>query len=347
MKAMTKKEKTLLETMPKTDIHNMFGICFDKKDTYTTKLIHEKYLPENITINSVLKKTETNLADYGNVLTVIVFERKIYNEYSEKTNVDTYLFEVTDKKTVGKYTNCYSKQNILEELKKASQIVVIQAKRNSLKMPKYKNYRDEQYYESCNFNNHKILERVKILNPVQINNPVYPCIDVQFLSSGKKLNLSMTWGRKDGETWADVIDKSGYNRKARLIANRFKLKDFKAEKIRKQLKNGDFNKDLQEIENLLYKLKAMIGQAIIQNPISNLFGYIRSNKNYVEYYFDKLAAHNRYFNELKDKINEVGTGKEYIEYTLSIPNKIQSIKNAVQDLINGLKKAGCKYETYK
>ena len=167
---MKNKEKTLLDTMPKTKMHDMFGICFDKKDTYTTKLIEEKYLPENITINSVLKKTETNLADYGSVLTVIVFERKIYDKYFEKFDVDTYLFEVTDKKTVGDYSGGYSKQEILGYLKGATQIVVIQAKRNSLKKPKDKNYRDEQFYESRNFNDDsKLLERVKILKPTQIN----------------------------------------------------------------------------------------------------------------------------------------------------------------------------------
>lgn len=338
---MKNKEKTLLDTMPKTKMHDMFGICFDKKDTYTTKLIEEKHLPENITINSVLKKTETNLADYGSVLTVIVFERKIYDEYFKKFCVDTYLFEVTDKKTVGNYSGdfCYSKQDLLGYLKGATQIVVIQAKRNSLKKPKDENYRDEQFYESRSFNDDsKLLERVKILNPVQqINNSTNHNIDVQFLSSGKKLNLSMTRGGGINETWAEVLDKSGYNRKARLIKNHFKLKDFKAEKIRKQVKNGDFNKDLQEIENLLYKLKALIGQTIIQTPISNLFGC--TNKKCVEYYFDKLDRHNRYFNKLKDEINEVGTDKEYINYTLSIPNDIQEQKKGVQELISDLKES--------
>lgn len=333
-----KKEKTLLNTMPKTDMHNMFGICFDKKDTYTTKLIDEKHLPENITINSVLKKAEVNLADYESVLTVVVFERKFYDDFFKKFNVDTYLFEVTDKKTVGKYSGCYSKQNLLEYLKKATQIVVIQAKRSSLKMPKYETRRDEQFYESRNFNNDsKLLERVKILKPAQVNNPANSYIDVQFLSSGKKLYLSMTWGRKDDETWADVIDKSGYNRKVRLIENHFKLEEFKAEKVRKQVKNGDFNKDLQEIENLLYKLKAMVGQAIIQSPINNLFGC--TNKKCAEYYFDKLDIHNKRFNKLKNKINEAGTNKEYIDYTLSIPNDIQEQKNGIQELIDDLKES--------
>ena len=54
-----KQESINFNKLPKTTLHNTFGVCFDKPETYTFKVINSNnnLLGEKLTINKLLKNT--------------------------------------------------------------------------------------------------------------------------------------------------------------------------------------------------------------------------------------------------------------------------------------------------
>ena len=345
-------EKELINRLPLRSLHNLFGVCFDKKDTYTMQQVPLENIKGSITISSILKAIGVKDNDKDTII-VFTYLNKYYY-WNEESKKEIEYFNITTNnsgaKVVSSYGgDLYKKTDILPKLKEAVEIVVIRAKWNSLNFPKNNNERDKDFYRSRDFNdNGSLYERVKFVdnygyrwnvgtneterilltdNEVRATD-ISTDITVEFIGTGERINLSMTWGCKKGETWGECIDKSGYSRKAALMDLYFRLQKFKADKIRKQAKEGNFEQDQSQILDLLFSYKNEMSEFIKRTDFENL----KKVTNYI-YSFNSLKSD---YDSLSECINNIGTDKEYIGYTLRIKDNIEQIKNEVNQKIKEL-----------
>jgi hypothetical protein len=334
--------------LPMSSLHDSFGVCWDKKDTYTiTKLTREDFNGKPITVNSVLKLAGINFTN--DKQTIIVFD----GTYSWKKRQAMYFNIDVDKK-VNSYSGVYRKGDVLPALKTANDIVVIEADYNSLK------YRNSDYYDnfyrSRNFNSDSSLyERVRIKKHFkhmynektrEYDKEELPesevrawttrsNIDVQFLSSGRSLELRKTVGNlRDDELWGEMIDKSGYNRNAKLVDNHFKLRELKANKIRKKVKNGEVLGKQVEVIHLLQEYHNAIGNILMKqtNDVSKMAEQVEQAEDFIH----NLRWHIRNLKGINESINEVSTKQEYIEHTLSIGEDLDKLKEKLTKEIEEL-----------
>lgn len=340
-KTLVKEEQPLVKRLPMKKLHELFGICFDKKDTYTvTPLSKEDFNGKPITISSVLKNAK--IRKDNPTQKVIVFSYDMWG-----TRPCVAYFDLNYKGAVGSYGECYSKIDITENLRCAVEIVVIETDTKSLRYPKKHAY----FEESRNFN-----DDFSLCNRVKIMDEKYSCynpeteqydlvrvvkeseirkrmtvrdITVQFIGTGKELNLRMTWGRNDSETWDEVIDKSGYNRKARLIHNRFALQDLKANKIRKRVEEQDFSELQGIIAKTFETCKNEISFLLTVLPIRNV--------GIANEYLRKLELLHSDYTCTCSHIVQVNTESEYIGYTLDIPEDLQKTKKNAESLLNQIR----------
>ena len=336
-----KAEKKLTDRLPKKELHKMFGICFDKKGTYTTAYLKGSDFTTPITIGSVLKKAGITKESNKNI--VIIYSRK--DPWGNRQIVDYFNIGLSNNVlSYGGY--CYRKSSVLPGLKLAEEVVVIQADRDSLKFPKER----DSFYESRDFNDDSSLyERVKfqkrfryayneekdkeekvLIAETEIRSyTLNHDIGVQFLDSGKKLNLHMTWGHDKEATWNDIIDKSGYNRKAKLVSNSFKLQAYKAQKARDRIKSGSLAPVQSEVVKLMQECKKEISLLIERLQISN-FGTAKK-------YLYSLESSNRRYNTLQERVASIGTENEYTVYTISIKEDFDKLKSDLVTLLNNVK----------
>lgn len=337
-----KAEKKLVDKLPKTELHEMFGVCFDKKDTYTTAYLKGSDFTTPITIGSVLKKARVTKESNKSIIILYSYERTYYS--SEK---QINYFNIGLSNSVLSWGgSAYRKSDILPRLKVAQEIVVIQADRDFLRFPKKR----DSFYESRDFNDDASLyERVKfqkrfrytyneekdeqekvLVTETEIRSyTLNRDIGVQFLGSGKKLDLHMTWGHDEGATWNDVIDKSGYNRKAKLVSNSFKLQAYKAQKAREQISAGSLVPVQSEIIKLMQECKKEISLLIERLQIEDL--------TTARSYLNNLEISNHRYNALQERVASIGTENEYTGYTISIKEDFKKLKSDLVTLLNNVK----------
>ena len=331
--------KPLIKSLPKTRLHNMYGICFDKKDTYTVTEVPVENI-KNKTPFGILKSIglEKTVNDKK---TVIVFRHSTGWRENEISYTD---YEINS------YSAC-RKGDVLSHLKNATEIVVIQVDTSSLKFPKYTSYRDIEFYESREFNDDDSLtERVRFTELThkeysdelnewvevptlesEIRNRTTKCnVNVQFLSSGRTLRLRKTIGNlHNTELWGEMIDKSGYNRNARLVAQHFKLREFKADKVRKEIKKGTVMELSSQIVGVLYGCKS---------EFANLSARISFEKlNVLEQFLDKISDLNSTLKEISKRTIEVGTKEEYTPYTITILDDLKETLQKAKDLLTEIR----------
>lgn len=341
--------------LPKTKLHDMFGVCWDKKDTYTiTELSRQDFDGKKpITISSVLKKAGINFTN--DKQTVIVFS---YIDTWRDYGVGYFNIDV-DKKVLSYGGSLYRKGDVTSSLKEAQQIIIIEADYNSLK---YRNsdWKDD-FRRSSKFNDDfSLYERVKIkgnytykyneeteqreripITESEIRNKTTRSyIEVQFISSGRNLTLRKTIGNLyDDELWGEMIDKSGYNRNAKLVHNHFALESFKAKKMAERIKNGEILGIQTEIVNLISECKEMIGNSLLKQETSlpNLIENTETSSRNLR----DLNWEIKSFRSVNEHISEVGTDHEYSRYTLKIIDNLKTIKNNLIE-IKGKIEAGQK-----
>lgn len=328
--------------LPKKDLHNMFGICFDKTETYTvTRLSREDFNNKPITVSSTLKTAKAE--KYNGKDKVIVFSYQTY--WDDKPRI--VYFNVNCDNAILSHST-YRKKDITENLKNALEIVVIEVDSKSLKYPKNK----DSFYESRDFNDDSsLLNRVKFheLRRTRYNEEtdedyieVIPesemrkfytnrDVPVQFIGTGNTLDLRMTWGRDKEETWGDVIDKSGYNRKAKLMSNHFKLQEYKAKKIKEQAKNNNFLDIQTEIAKDLNTCKNEISSLLTLLPLDKI--------KIAEDYLNDLKYIVRDYNSICNTIAELDTDTEYIGHVLAIPKNLKETKEEVESLLVKVKQS--------
>lgn len=335
--------------LPMGNLHDSYGVCWDKKDTYTiTKLTREDFGDKPITVSSILKVAGINFTN--DKQTIIVFD----GTYIWK-NRQVMYFNIDVDKKVNSYGGVYRKGDVLPALKTANNIVVIEADYNSLK------YRNSDYYDnfyrSKDFNSDfSLYERVRIKKHFKhiYNEETDECdkeelpesevrawttrsnISVQFLSSGRSLDLRKTIGNlRDDELWGEMIDKSGYNRNAKLVDNHFKLQELKANKMRKKVKNGEILGKQVEVIYLLQEYQNAIGNILMEqtSDVSKMAEQVEQAEDFIH----NLSWHIRNLKEINENINEVGTNQEYIGHTLSIEEDLDKLKEKLTKEIKELK----------
>lgn len=332
-------ESTQFLVLPKKELHNMFGICFDKNETYTVTIISkEDFNGKPITISSILKTAKVD--KHNGKEKVIVCYCPSYWRSIIYFNVDCTNAILSH--------NTYRKKDITENLKDALEIAVIEVDSKSLKYPKKR----DSFYESRDFNDDSsLLNRVKIKsekvyywneNLNRQETRVIPelevrkygtnrDINVEFIGTGIPLYLRMTWGRDKEETWGDVIDKSGYNRKAKLMSNHFKLQEYKADKIKKQAKNNNFLDIQTEIAKDLNTCK---------NEITSLLAILPTDKiRIAQNYLNDLRYIVKDYNNICETISNLDSGEVYIGYTLNIPNNLKETKEEIKSLLVKVKQS--------
>jgi hypothetical protein len=141
----------------------------------------------------------------------------------------------------------------------------------------------------------------------------------------------MTWGRDKEETWGDVIDKSGYNRKAKLMSNHFKLQEYKADKIKKQAKNNNFLDIQTEIAKDLNTCKNEITSLLALLPIDKI--------RIAQDYLNDLRYIVKDYNNICETISNLDSGEVYIGYTLNIPKNLEETKEEIKSLLVKVKQS--------
>lgn len=339
---MTVQEQNKTVKLPKKVIHNMFGVCWDKTNTYTiVELSKEDFNNKAITPNSVLK-----LANIQN------FEEEFKNKITIifSSGEATALFNLTENKKVDSYEFSYRKGNVLDDLKQAENIIVIQADRSSLRLPKYNNSRDLNFYSSSKFNEDSSLyERIKFTETSQetwdnelkewkkvplsdndIRQWSTSCeVEVHIINSNKNFRLRKTLGSLRNQQWGELIDKSGYNRNARLVANRVKLQEFKANKVREDIKNGNLIAIRANITMLLNQLKYEVSMLLNRSNLNNI--------KFAENYLLNLVDYRNRFNGIEERISKVGSDAEYTPYTMTIKDDLNKIKEELVQLIKDVR----------
>ena len=336
--------------LPLTGLHNKFGICFDKKDTYTITELDREDFKGTITINNVIKTAGVDLSKDTEV--VVILSYKNLNYFN---GIAICSFNINkEKKTVNSYMGVCNKGDVTTNLKEAIKVVVVEVTKSSLKFPEYNNQRDLEFYESRNFNcDFNLTERVKfskkhnckyiwneekeesikvpMADEEMRNKSTYDNIYVQFLSGGT-LNLRMTWGRDNEETWGDIIDKSGYNVKAQRINLNFKLKKYKADKVKKRIKDGNLLTTQADVINKIKECKVAIGNTLLTHPstLEELTEQIRTTEDKLH----DLRWIMRNFKEVNEHINEAIAGNDYERNTLDIEDDLKDIQDKLDKILN-------------
>lgn len=341
--------KPLSKQLNKTDLHINFGICFDKKDTYTVKELNVEELKNVVTIHKVLLATDTTLAE--DKQTVIVY-RYVDNDWY-KTQLRTVSFQVTMDKKVGTLFSCYracsNKGDILPFMKKAVQIVVIQADNNSLKFPKdTSNFRlstqfndDSTLYNRVKFtkNNYYTTYSEELKDKIRVQYTYDELMsqnastlhEVMILNTDIKFDLYKTIGNLyDTELWSDLLDKSGYNLNIARINLGWRLESFKANKIKEKIKSGDITILTTDVITEFAKCKRELSNFILicgLDTVQKAFNFTSELNRLV-----------RGFDSVKENINNAGTTKEYLPYTLSIVDDLKELQKNLIDLQELIKK---------
>lgn len=336
-----KQESINFNKLPKTTLHNTFGVCFDKKETYTFQVINSNnnLLGEKLTINKLLKNTVSDEV-FNNNEVIILYKYFVpyYNEFNFE------YFSINEEKKIERYSEC-RKSDINTNLKKACSVAVLIADKNSLKLPV-----KDKYWKMCSqFNQDSTMyNRVKlIVKKYEYNEetreskkvPVpesevrtwstYVSIDVQFVHSGQKLYLHKTIGGLKENTWGEMLDKSGYNRNAKLVDMHFKLQDYKAEKVRKEVQQGSIAKVQSQIQHNLNVYKEEVSKLLNTLNLESI--------SIVDKHYDKLLDMVRNYNYITKKIAEIGTNTEYTPYTISVKSDLLKLSERVQKAIEEIK----------
>lgn len=341
MQIVQKENEITLNTIPKTSLHNTFGICFDKPETYTFKVINSNnnLLGEKLTINKLLKNTVSDEV-FNNNEVIILYKYYVpyYNEFYFE------YFSINQDKKIEKYSE-YRKSDINTNLKKAYSVAILIVNKSSLKLP----VNDKNWKMCKQFNEDSTLyNRVKpIIKKYEYNEETRESkrvpipesevrtwstrisIDVQFVNSGEKLQLCKTIGSLKDNTWGEILDKSGYNRNAKLVQMHFKLQDYKAEKIRKEIKQGSIAKLQSQVQHNLNVYKEEIAKLLNTLNLESI--------NIVDKQYNKLLSMVRSYNSINKKIAEIGTNTEYTPYTLSIKSDLLKLSEKVQEAIKEIK----------
>ena len=335
------QESINFNKLPKTTLHNTFGVCFDKPETYTFKVVNNNLLGEKLTINKLLKNTVSSEVFNNNNNEVIILY-KYYVPYCNEFSFE--YFSINQDKKIEKYSEC-RKSEINTNLKKACSVAVLIVNKNSLKFP----VKDKEWKMCSQFNEDSTMyNRVKpIVKKYEYNEetreskrvPVPESevrtwstrvsIDVQFVHSGQKLYLHKTIGGLKDNTWGEMLDKSGYNRNAKLVQMHFKLQDYKAEKVRKEVKQGSIAKLQSQIQHNLNVYKEEVSKLLNTLNLESIS--IADNQ------YDKLLYMVRNYNSINKKIAEIGTNTEYTPYTLSIKSDLLKLSEKVQKAIEEIK----------
>lgn len=334
--------------LPMGNLHDSYGVCWDKKGTYTiTKLTREDFGDKPITVSSVLKVAGINFTN--DKQTIIVFDGM--DSWKDR---QVMYFNIDVDKKVNSYSGVYNKGDVLPALKTANNIVVIEADYNSLR------YRNSDYYDnfyrSKNFNSDfSLYERVRIKKHFkhiynektrEYDKEELPesevrawttrlNVSVQFLSSGRSLDLRKTLGNlRNDELWGEMIDKSGYNRNAKLVNNHFKLQKLKANKMHKKVKNGEVLGKQVEVIYLLQDYQTAIGNLLLEqtNNVNKMAEQVEQAEDLIH----SLRWHLRDLKRINENINEIGTNQEYIGHTLSIGEDLDKLKGKLTEEIKEL-----------
>ena len=336
-------EKALIKRLPKNAIHDKFGICWDKKDTYTIKEFSRENFKNTITPSSILKVANINNfeEEFKDKLTVIVYS------FQKCKRNEIEVFNLLQNKKVDNYIEHYIKGDVLPDLKNAEEIIVIQVNRNSLNLPEYTKKRDIDFYSSTRFNEDSSLyDRIKFLNRTMnkwnpetkaweetlvslddlMNYDARVDLDVQIISTNKKFSLRKTIGSSQEQKWSELIDKSGYNRNAKLIKLHFALAEFKANKIREEIKNGNLISIKANISMLLSTLKYEI--SVLLNRIE-----VNNELEIAESYLGSLLTFKREYKRIENHIAKVNTDEEYTPYTIAIKDDLMELQKTIIKVI--------------
>lgn len=335
-KKTLKPLKPLKDRLPLKSLHNMFGVCFDKPETYTVYEVPINEIKSPLTITNVLKSVGINFTNEKETIICCY-----YQDYSVSRPLyiyfDVKFCNITMNKTFGSFGGDYicRKNDLLPILRKALEIVVIEADYNSLKHSENSESRDYDRHLSSKFNeDHTMYDRVQLVGNYSTNGaylltdkevmekPTFYSLYVQIRGTNKKFRLSKTIGTLYENKWGEIIDKSGYNRNAFQVHQHFKLQDFKAEKVRKLIKSGNTDSLQHDIKDLLSTLKNEVAQALLT--------YSYPTKSIMDKAIELLESYQYLqcqFNNILQHISQIGTKEEYAPYTMSIVSDLEKIKN--------------------
>lgn len=334
-----KQQSITFNTLPKRILHNTFGVCFDKKETYTFQVIDKNLLGEKLTPNRILASIGLSTVP-SNKEIIILYQYHVpyYNDFNLE------YFSINQEKKIEKYSEC-RKSDINANLKKACSVAVIIADKNSLKFPvKDKNWKMcSQFNEdSTMYNRVKLTvkeyeydeetrenKRIPVPESIVRTWSALISIDVQFVHSGEKLLLHKTLGSLKDNKWGEILDKSGYNRNAKLVQMHFKLQDYKAEKVRKEVKQGSIAKIQSQVQHNLNVYKEEVSKLL--NTVSLEFINIADKQ------YDKLIDMVRSYEYVNKKIAEIGTDVEYTPYTLSVKKDLLELSKKVQQALEEIR----------
>lgn len=349
MITMNEEKKTLKplkDRLPLTNLHNMFGVCFDKPETYTVYEVPINEIKNPLTITNVLKSVGINFTNEKETIICCYYQdynvsRPLYIYF------DVEFCNTTMNKTFGSFGGdyIYRKNDLLPILRKSLEIVVIEADHNSLKHSENNESRDYDRHLSSKFNeDHTMYDRVQLVDNHSIysltdkaimEKPTFYSLDVQIRGTNKKFRLSKTIGTLYENKWGEIIDKSGYNRNAFQVHQHFKLQEFKAEKVRKLFKSGNTDSLQHDIKDLLFTLKNEVAQALLT--------YSYPTETVMDKAIEFLQAyqHLQYqFNDILKHIGQIGTKEEYTPYTMSIISDLEDIKNELLTKISEAQEFG-------
>lgn len=338
--------------LPLETLHKKFGVCFDKKETYTITELSKEDFKGVITINSIIKTANVNLTDRTQVVVIFSFKGNYWNQ--EETRL-TYFNIRADKKAVSLYGgDSYNKGDVLKHLKTAEKVIVIEAKGESLNYPKYKGSWDRRHSQGSDYMyGHNLFERIKFNDYKHVYNEeldkserilrtddevrslsISTDIDAQVLTTGQSLHLR-TCCRTIGNKWGDLIDKSGYNVNAKRINLADRLEEYKASKVTKRIKNGGFLNQQANILNKIRDCKVTIG-----NKLLGMGGDVEELYEAVENAEDKLNDLRwivRSFQKTSKNINEAIAGNDYIYSTLRIEEDLKELEGKLDKLSKEIK----------
>ena len=340
---LTKEEKfNLVKVLPKKLMHNCFGICWDKTETYTITEVAVDSIKTPITINSILKSANVEVSI--NKLSIIVYSW-VKQDYSwRKPSNNVIFFSVNNNKKIWFASGAYSQKQVLENLRSANNIVVIQADTNSLIEPKEidlnKEYNDDKtLYNRVKiipFNRHvynettcEVSKQAMSMDEMRSLKVQSSSFFVQLQSTGEQFSFRSTWSCLDDVTLADVIDKSGYNKNRKRISLSFELDEFKANKVREQVKDGSVLKKQAQILNLFEVAKQELAKLVTRVDIDNI--------QVVGHKANSISRITYTFKNINNRVNEIGTDKEYTGYTVRILETLSEVEEKLNQVIEEMK----------
>lgn len=340
-KKTLKTLKPLKDRLPLKSLHNMFGVCFDKPETYTVYEVPINEIKSPLTITNVLKSVGINFTNEKETIICCY-----YQDYSVSRPLyiyfDVKFCNTTMNKTFGSFGGDYicRKNDLLPILRKALEIVVIEADYNSLKHSESSESRDYDRHLSSKFNeDHTMYDRVQLVSAYLLTDkevmekPTFYSLHVQIRGTNKKFRLSKTIGALYENKWGEIIDKSGYNRNAFQVHQHFKLQEFKANKVRKLIKSGAIVNLQSFIVLLFHSLKNEISNALLSFGIPDQYEI-----NEINWLLNDYKSYLISFNNIRTHIEQVGTPEEYTPHTMDIVSDLERVKSKLLELIDKAKK---------